>query len=180
MNPKFKRTNFKGHLITHRIHSYFPFPVKTPAVIGIIASVNAIAYGVYWPVIAIPVCLIVIVSSFAVQFDVKHRKYRFGIRFFGRQFVSWMSLDRVNYISIFPNTEVYHATARRVIIRNRYVTLTEMRVNFILNNRKRERLFASNRTAESQAFGMMLGEKLNLGVYDCTTPNHHWVYKAKH
>ncbi len=180
MKSNIKRTQISENQIIHRIHSYFPFPVKIPAVIGIIASINAILNGVLWPAIAIPLCIIVIVSSFAVEFDVLNRRYRFGIRFFGKQFGKWLPLDRVNYISIFPNTEIYHDTPTRIPRKNRYVALTEMRVNFVLNNRKRERLFVTSRTPEAQAFARLIGEKLNLGVYDCTTPDHHWTYKASH
>ena len=182
MKPKIKRTRIEPNLITHRIHPYFPFPLKLAVITGMVFCVIGFMDGVYWTVFPFLLGIVVLIASFSVQFDILRKRYRFGLSIPGIQFGRWLSLNRVNYISIFPTTSVYHdpSVRARSLTRNRYYSVTEVRVNFVLNNRKRERLYTTNRVAEAQAFGLLIGEKLNLGVYDCTTSDHHWVHKAKH
>ena len=111
-----------------------------------------------------------------IQIDIINNRYRQGFMLFGRTTGTWVVVNKISYISIFPT--LGSKTRSLPILAVGMVSdihVKELRINLIVDDRKRIMLQSNMKLLESRKAALELAELLQIGLYDCTGAESVWL-----
>ncbi|MFB1004395.1 MAG: hypothetical protein QMC70_09710 [Bacteroidia bacterium] len=111
-----------------------------------------------------------------IQIDSINNRYRQGFMLFGRITGRWVVVNRISYISIFPTLGSKNRSLPLLgVVMIGDIRMKELRINLIVNDRKRIMLQSNMKLLESRKAALELAELLQIGAYDCTGAENVWL-----
>lgn len=119
-------------------------------------------------------------TKLSIEIDTTNLRYRQGFRLLKRMTGSWVKVNELSYLSIFPTL----GTKGRGLPMTTSPIMTdlqtkELRINLVVNNRKRIMLQVDMRLDKARIAAAELGDELGIGVYDCSGPENVWLRDRK-
>jgi len=167
--------------VVHSNESFFRvlrFTLSLIAAILILVISNqemTISSYVYVALLSIFIVFMAIVRL-VIQIDTNEKKYRQGFKLFGMCTGSWVKVNDISYISIFPTLGTKdRAIPMAGVAVLSDVQMKELRINLVVNNRERIMLQSDMNEKAARKASLELAELLNIGVYDCTGSENVWL-----
>lgn len=148
--------------------------------IGVLYFKNLMFSKWYFSFALAQVVFILLFMKLSIEIDCTNTRYRQGFRLFKRMTGSWVTVNEFSYISIFPTL----GTKDRAIPMAAGSLMTdlqtkELRINLVVNNRKRIMLQVDMELGKARTAAIELGNELGVGVYDCTCTENVWLIPRK-
>lgn len=158
-----------------KLRAYSPLPLRIITIVMGIGLTVQFLSSLYWPLlIFIFLCIVFFFAQMRIEIDLYRRLYRIGMNIFGKQFGKWLNTDQVDYLNIFP-TKTSQTIGSYYQPNSAAITNSQIHVNFIFKNRKREQIFFTENVKEAKVLAHNVATSLQVGLYDCTGEENVWV-----
>jgi hypothetical protein len=150
-----------------------PMSMKIMGIIVALFSVGGLATTPLFGIVLAISAVGLIAYQSGIEVNFKNLTYRMITAFGPQGFGSWEPLPVLKCVSIFRTTLVSTTHGRS----NASVTTRDevIQVNLATEQNKRIRLFETDNIDEAFAFAKDVSQKLNLRVWEATSPEGHWV-----
>jgi|GEM_PF-980393 hypothetical protein len=165
----------KDGVLTFTRGHYFLFHFRAVGLVLMALGVyNLVVGSLISAVVFIALGILLFFPKEVVQIRFADKHYRESVSYFGLVLGKYQSLPWVEYVSVFP-TKLSQTMGSATTALQTTASFKEIRVNLIYAKNKRLHIANFNDAEKSAAFGMMVGEQLNVGVYDCTGKENVWI-----
>lgn len=125
-------------------------------------------------VLGIPLGLLILFSKETISIYRNNRTYSLGLSVLDKAIYRWKSLPAIEYVSIFPTQLTQRINSARTG-HGSTIRYTHLRINLIYGRNRRLHVYSSKTLEDVKQKALYFGERLNVGVYDCTGSENVWI-----
>lgn len=177
LTMKGKNYSIKVNIFSFTKEYYFLFHIRYAALGAAIIFIFQILVnnGSWVFLILIVLAVFCFFAKRIIQLNLLEFKVREAMSIFGLVIGTWKNTGLLEYLSIFPTKLAQRSGSAQTAMMSNFSMGKEHRLNLIHSKNRRLHLFTSTDLEEIKRISLLLGEKMNLGVYDCTGEENVWL-----
>jgi hypothetical protein len=124
--------------------------------------------------LAIPFGVLILIAKDTISLNLDNGTYSVGMSVFNKTIYRWTPLPKIEYVSIFPTQLTQRINSARTG-HGSTIGYTHLRINLIYGRNRRLHVYSSKTLEDVKQKALYFGERLNVGVYDCTGSENVWI-----